>query len=117
MKVLLKIALMIALSYLGQLIFPWWIIAVVTLIIAMIIKSKPFTDFLIGFLSLAILWGVIAWYLDFNTNSILTVKMAALFSVENSSIMILVTGLIGGLVGGFGALTGNLLRNILNERI
>lgn len=110
-KVLLKIGFTAVLAYLFQFVFPWWSIVIASFLISLIISSNGFSSFISGFLGIAILWFVLATIVDMKTNSILTERIAGIFSLPNNFILILVTAVIGGFAGGFGALTGSQLRN------
>ena len=110
LKVLLKIGFTLILAFLFQTVFPWWSIVVASFLISLIISTKGLSSFIAGFLGIAILWFFSATIIDIKTGSILTERIAAIFSLPNTWLLILITTLIGGLVGGFGALTGSYLR-------
>ncbi|MDI9358672.1 MAG: hypothetical protein QM528_06975 [Phycisphaerales bacterium] len=91
-------------------IFPWWSFAVAVFIIHCFFKQGHFLSFLSGFMSIFILWFCIALVMDVRNNHILSQKIASLFYMNGSSIMlIIVTGLIGGILGGLAALTGSFI--------
>jgi hypothetical protein len=110
-KVLVKIILTALMAYLLQTMFPWWTIVIASFSISFIVSTKGPASFLGGFLGIGILWFILASITDIRTDSILTERVAEIFSLPNSSLLILLTSIIGGLVGGFGALTGNQLRS------
>lgn len=110
-KVLIKIGLTSMLAFILQSVFPWWTAVIASFLISFIISSKGLSSFIGGFLGIAMLWFIMAAYTDIATGSILTDRVAAIFSLPNSWLLILVTSLIGGLAGGFGALTGSHLRS------
>ena len=113
LKVLLKIGFTAILAYLLQIMLPWWSIAVASFLISLIISTKGFSSFISGFLGIAFLWMILASYVDITTGSILTERIAGLFTLPNSWSLIMTTSLIGGIVGGFAALTGSTLRSWL----
>ena len=115
MKILFKIILTVALAYLLQYFFPWWTAVLAAFIIALLIKSSLINDFLSGFLGVGLLWGVMAWVIDMQTNSMLTSKIAMLFSLDNPTYLILITGLVGGIAGGLGALSGNQIQGFFTK--
>ena len=114
MKFLFKTILILLFSYLGQLLFPFWSIAIIALVISLFVKSKGFSSFFAGFLAVFLLWFSTAFIIDASTQSILTDKVASIFQVSGIVLMI-ITGVIGGLVGGFGSLTGSLLNTTFFE--
>ena len=113
LKVLLKIGFTLILAFLFQTMFPWWSIVIASFLISLIISTKGLSSFIAGFLGIAILWFFSAIIIDIKTGSILTERIADIFSLPNTWLLIFITALIGGLVGGFGALTGSYLRNLI----
>jgi hypothetical protein len=110
-KVLLKIILTAVLAYLLQTILPWWSVVIAGFTISFIVSTKGLSSFLGGFLGIGILWFVLATITDYQTDSILTDRVARIFSIPTGLLLILFTSVIGGIVGGFGALTGGYLRS------
>jgi len=108
MKFLLAILLTAALGFLAGLYFTWWALAVVAFGIAVLIPQRLMPAFFSGFLGIFILWAVLCFWIDIKNDSILSHKMAMIFPLAGSSLlMILVSALIGGLVGGMAALAGS----------
>lgn len=110
-KILLKIVLTAFLAWLLQMMLPWWSVAIAGFAIGFIVYTRGFTSFLTGFLGVGILWFLLAMIIDVQTGSILTARVAAIFSLPYNWLLILVTSVIGGIAGGFGALTGSHLRS------
>ena len=116
MKVIIAIGFIALIAYGAQLYFPWWIIAVVAFLIAVLFSDSGGKAFLSGFAGIFLLWFIHALIIDISTDSILTEKIAALFFVQYPIILIAITAIIGGLVGGMGALSGYYLRStIINK--
>ena len=110
MKFALKVISIAFISFFLQQLLPWWVIAFSACLVAASFKSSGLSDFMAGFLGVGLLWLTMAWWIDLETDSILTQKIATLLNVGKAYVVILVTGLIGGIVGGFGALSGHFLR-------
>lgn len=111
MKFIVSLILMAALSFAACLYLPWWSIAIVCFIIAVLIPQPAGTAFLCGFISLFILWAGVSFWISNNNEHVLAHKISALIlKKDNPDMLIIVTGLIGAVVGGFAALTGSLLR-------
>ncbi len=110
LKVLIKIGLTVSLTYLLQSTFPWWTGVIACFLINFIISSRSLPSFVSGFLAMAFLWFAMATVTDLKTGSVLTAKVAAIFSLPNSLVLIIVTAIIGGIAGGLGALSGCHLR-------
>ncbi|MFT6881717.1 MAG: hypothetical protein ACI83W_001595 [Marinoscillum sp.] len=116
MKLLIRIVLIFLFTYLLSFYAPWWIIFAVSFLVGFFIYGHPFNAFLAGFLGGGILWLSYSWYLDLNTNSILTNKIVALFPFEDPFTLIALSGLVGGLSAGFGALSGNSFRGLFIKK-
>ena len=112
-KVLIKIGLTSMLAFILQSVFPWWTAVIASFLISFIISSKGLSSFIGGFLGISMLWFAMAAFIDIKTGSILTEKVADIFSLPNSWLLIIVTLTIGGFAGGLGALTGSHLRSLI----
>jgi hypothetical protein len=111
MKFTAAILLTALLGFLGGIWLPWWEIAIVAFGVSIIIPQQRWDSFLSGSLGIFFLWGILAWWIDFKNNSILSQKVAQIFPLGGSSyLLILVTAIIGAIVAGFAALTGSFLR-------
>ena len=111
MKLILSVLLIAALAFLSGMFLPWWSIAIVSFLIPLLIPQAPGIGFLSGFFGIFILWGILAFWIDIKNNGILSHKIAELFPLGGSSILlILVTAFVGALVGGFAAMSGASLR-------
>ncbi|MDX1629578.1 MAG: hypothetical protein R3345_12810 [Fulvivirga sp.] len=108
MKFIIKIILIAGLSYLLQLLFPFWVVAIVAFIINIAIQTNGWTSFLSGFIGVGLLWFIVASGIDSRSEGILSDQVAELFYV-NSFLLKIITGFIGGLVAGFGGLCARML--------
>ena len=116
MKFLIQIVLTVLLSYVAEHFLPWWTIGLCAAIVAMGLNLNKITAFLGGFTSISLLWMAVATLIDVRTNSILSTKIAPLLGFQSSTLLILLTGLVGGLVGGLGALSGQQLHTLLTQK-
>ena len=90
----------------------WWFFAVVAFLVAALIHQKGYKAFLAGFLSLFILWFVLAFWMDLANEGVLSVKIASILPLDGSKwLLMIVTAFIGGLIAGFAALSGSYLRS------
>ena len=111
MKPTLSIVLIIILSFLSCLYFPWWSIAIVAFVISILIQQSHFVSFICGFISLLWLWGLLSLWISLNNGHILAHRVSLLiFKTDSPYLLIIVTALIGALVAGFAALTGSFIR-------
>lgn len=111
MKFLVSTALISLISFIACLYLPWWSIAIVALLVAIIFPQKPLWSFLAGFCALFLLWTILAFIISSSNNHILAHRMSLVILKRDSPfVLMLVTGLIGALVAGFAALAGSFVR-------
>jgi hypothetical protein len=116
MRFLLSVSLILVFAFIAGLYLPWWSIALISFLVLLLIPQSIGISFLAGFISIFLLWAGLALIIDIKNESILSQKIAALFSLgEASFLLILITGLLGGLVSGFAAMSGSTLRLILKS--
>ncbi len=113
LKLVLKIVFTAVVAFLLQMYLPWWSVAIAGFVISFILSSSGITSFLSGFFGIGINWFVLAFYIDGANNSILSQKVAQIFTLPNPMVLIIVTAVVGALTGGFGALTGSYFRNLI----
>jgi hypothetical protein len=116
MKFMIQVVLTGLLSYGAEHFLPWWAIGICAAIVAVGLPLNRITALLGGFTAIALLWMIAATLIDVRTNSILSVKIAPLLGFQSSTLLILLTGLVGGIVGGLGALSGQQLRTLLTQK-
>lgn len=111
MKFIVVVLLTALLGFAAPLYFTWWSFAVTSFIIALFVHQKAWAAFIATFLGLFLLWLIMAMIIDSNNNHLLSQKIAMLLPLNGSStLLILITALIGGLVSGFAGLSGSLAR-------
>ena len=111
MRFILSVLLIALLSYIAGLYLPWWSIALVAFAVSLLITQSLGAAFLSGFTGIFLLWALLAVWIDSKNESLLSHKIAQLFPLGGSSILlIIVTALVGGLVGGLAAMSGAALR-------
>ena len=107
MNFLLGTLLTACLSYIAGMFLPWWSIAIVAFLVALLVRQTIAESFLSGFTALFLLWGILALWIDIKNENILSGKIAQLFSLgESAFLLMIITALIGALVGGFAAMCG-----------
>ena len=111
MKFVLTTLLIMLLSFIAGLYLPWWSIAIVAFLAALLMQPRIGFGFLAGFLGVFLMWAAVAFWIDTANESILSHKVALLFPLGGSSLLlILVSAFVGGLVGGFAAMAGSCIR-------
>ena len=116
MTFLIRLILISLASYALGYTMPWWSIIVCAVVVSFFLPGNNFNAFLSGFLGVGLLWMVLAWKVDMQTGSNISVKIAQLFQVDQSNLLIIGTGVVGALVGGFSAFTGNSFRQIFIKK-
>jgi len=117
MRFLLSVLLIGLFSFIAGMYLPWWSIAIVAFLVSLMIRQGRGRSFLAGFTGIFLAWMMIALWIDAKNESLLSKKIALLFPLGGSSILlILVTALIGALVAGFAALRGSSLRGLKTKR-
>lgn len=118
MKATVSILLTALITYtVGLFGFPWYAYAISTFIIYVAIPQNAFKSFITAFLTIAILYLLIAGKQDFDNDHLLSKKVAAIFKLkENYGILYLLTCLLNGLVAGFAALSGTFFRKMLSNK-
>lgn len=107
MRFLLQLIVIALLAFVLELFLPWWSIALAAFAGGAVLHSRM--NFLAGFLAIALLWFFHALIINASAAAPLADRVAKIFSL-NSTLLIIVTALIGGLVGGFAAMAGGALR-------
>ncbi|HMR81559.1 MAG TPA: hypothetical protein PKE30_00405 [Niabella sp.] len=111
MKFFISIITIAVISFITGLYLPWWSIALVSFIIALLIHQRPLASFISGFASIFVFWMIIASLINTANNSILANRIGEMLGIgQNPVLLIFITALIGGLVGGFAALSASYLR-------
>lgn len=111
MRFILATLLTITLSFIAGWYLPWWSIALVAFLVALLIKQKLLWAWLSGFMAIFLLWGVLATVIHLRNHGILTRKIATLLPLQgNVALLLILTALVGALVAGFAAMSGSSLR-------
>ena len=111
MRFILATLLTATLSFIAGLFTPWWSLAVISFLVAVLIRQRLGMAFLSGFTGIFLCWGLLSLWIDAKNNHILSHKIALIFPLGGSSVLlILVTAVVGALVGGMAAISGSSLR-------
>jgi hypothetical protein len=110
MKLLTSILLTALLSFVAGLYLPWWSMALMAFLVAIVIRQRPVRSWLGGFAGLFILWGLLAFWIDVKNQGVLSARIATLIPLGGSALaLIFVTALVGAIVAGFAALSASYL--------
>lgn len=108
MRFIIVIVTTAVFSFISGIYYPWWMIAVISFAVSLLLPQKPAVAFIAGFLSIFLLWIILAASINASNNGILAGRVGQLFKIgSNPAILIFITGLIGGLISGFAALSAS----------
>lgn len=108
---MLLIILIALTAWILNLFLPWWSLAIPCLILGAWLGRSGLRSFLYGFLGIGILWLAQTTVTHIANNGILTSRIADLFSLPNSLLLIAITVAVGGVAGGLSTLTGYYFRS------
>lgn len=111
MRFIISLILTALTGYVLGIFLDWWSIALAAFLVALAFPQSPGKAFLSGFLAVFLLWGGMALAMDLRNDHILSGRMAqVILKSDSSTIMILITALLGGIVGALSALSASMLR-------
>ncbi len=91
---------------------PYWGLMIAVALIGFAVGGNSGAAFFAGGLAFGIAWLAVSLTVSIKTGSGLPEKMAILFGVPNSSLLWIITAILGFTIGGLSSLTGNLLRKL-----
>lgn len=98
--------IILLLSFLFQMVLPWWIIIVISFGTCGILGKNGKIAFLQSFFAIFLMWIGMALYKSIPNENILASRIAEMLSLKYWPLVVFVTGLIGGLVAGIAGLCG-----------
>lgn len=111
MKTITYIFLIAILSYIAHLYIPiWWLFAIISFAVSFAFSKDAWSAFYTGFLAIFGLWFFLFIFGSVNNDFLLVNKMTALIGLPHSSLLILLSTVIGGLVSGLASLSGYFLK-------
>ena len=105
----------IALAFVSGPWLPWWTIAPLAAVVCFLLRARPLHAFIEGFLAGLLLWGGLAFFQDMVNDHILSAQIGVLFNGLSSTMVVVVTSVIGGLVASLGAWTGATVRVLFQQ--
>ncbi|MGV3529222.1 MAG: hypothetical protein ACO1OO_10035 [Flavisolibacter sp.] len=118
MRFLLAVLLIMVFSFLAGIFLPWWSLAIVAFLVALLLVQRILFSFLAGFTGIFLLWAILSFWIDLKNEHILSQKIALIFPLGGSSVLlILVTAFVGALVGGFAAMAGSSIRPAVRKSV
>lgn len=112
MKFLIATLLTALLSFIAGLYFPWWSLAIIAFLVAVLVHQKSGKAFLSAYTGVFFLWAGLAVWSTVKNEGLLAKKIATLLPLSgNIFFLVFITGTIAALVAGLGAMSGSFLRS------
>ncbi|SHM93511.1 hypothetical protein SAMN05444266_11447 [Chitinophaga jiangningensis] len=112
MKSFAHFLLILILAYVAGMVLPWWSAPLAAFLITVMYPLRPGKAFFNSFLSVFILWLVLAFYQDVRNDHLLANKMSLIImQVKSAPLLGVISAFLGGLVAGFAGLTAAYLRS------
>lgn len=111
----MSVLVIFVLSFLAELVLPWWSIAVVAFLVGAWKPSSGWKAFGAGFLGVSALWFIAAEYIHLHTGGVLTTRVAEMFKIPIPFLLVVMTAVLGGLVGALAATTGFHFKKVLEK--
>lgn len=103
-------------SVLGQMWLPWWILMLVSALGALLFMNNALLAFGVAFATIAIEWFLYAYLINKGNDFIMADKIATLFQLDSSILLMVVAALVAGLAAAFSASSGALLRSMVSGK-
>jgi len=111
--------ILLIVTFIIQLVSPWWIIIPITLVISFYFNRKPWPSFFISFIAIFMVWVLYSFYLSSMNDHILANRIGLLLGLPKNTInwfwVMLLSGLPGGMVAGFAGLAGQYMRKAFTD--
>lgn len=103
------------LSFLLQLILPWWIVVVISFAVCGLISKTAKISLWSPFFAILLLWGGMAFYKSYLNEHLLAGKIALVFGLSAWWQILTATALVGAFVSGVAGLCGFHFRKAILE--
>lgn len=117
---MLLFVLILVLSFVFQLLLPWWVIAPVAFICCLIRARQAFPAFLISFLAIFLLWLVTSILISSRNDHILSTRVGQMLGLGVSTyswlLVALISSTLGAIVAGFAGVSGYLLKRLTSQK-
>ncbi len=115
MRFILLLLLTAVLCYLTLYIMPWWIPMLIAFLLVIIFPVRGGQAFVSTGTGAALCYLIITFFADRANEQILSRKMAELFGLPSTSLLLVLTALIGFITAGLGGWSGSFLRQMFQR--
>lgn len=113
---ILNFVITIVIALVLSLFMDWYSVMVASLITGFLLPLKRIAVFLVPFLAIFILWAVYSYTLGSSNDFILAEKIAVLLDLKgNTTLLLVITGLVGGIAGGVAGVLGKQLSTLFSK--
>ncbi|WEK18424.1 MAG: hypothetical protein P0Y49_16670 [Candidatus Pedobacter colombiensis] len=96
----------IILSFLFQMVLPWWIIIIISFVTCGLIGKTGKIALWAPFFAILLLWTVMALFKSLPNNNILAMRVAEMFGVQSWILILILTALLGAFTAGISGFCG-----------
>jgi len=107
--------IILLLAFICGYLVPWWVACILALIAAFFLGKTPAQAFWSGFGGLALAWTALALLKSIPNNHILATRVAKMFQLPQWWMVLAITAIIGGLAGGMCALSGLMVKRVVEK--
>lgn len=115
MKALITIIITALLAWIGSILIGWWMIAVATFLMAVLFKQSVGRAFILGAVSIGVLWLFLILQSDIANHNVLSERIAGVVGVSHL-VLIIINIIIGMLMGGLGGWSGAAMSKMFDKK-
>ncbi|GIV40630.1 MAG: hypothetical protein KatS3mg033_2430 [Thermonema sp.] len=110
--------LILILSILVQIFFPWWSMAVVCFVVAALFGKRFWGTTFSAFLAVFFIWAIRAFFADLQNDQLLSRRIAAMLGMPQiGEWLFLVSALLGGIVAFMAAWSGYATKRLFKKKV
>jgi len=104
-------------AYIAGVYLPWYAFIFSSFVIGFFYTKGHFNALLAGFLAVFVLYCLQAWWIDKQSEGVLSRKIAEVFGVSDGIVLAVIGGILGGILSGLAAGTGTSLRDAMKGKV
>jgi hypothetical protein len=108
-------SLILLLTFISGYVLPWWAACVLAFAAAFALGKTSSQTFWSGFCGVGLAWIALALLKSFPNEHVLAGRVATMFHLPHWLLLLAVTALIGAIIGGMSALSGRLVRRVIEK--
>jgi hypothetical protein len=109
--------LILVLTILAQIFFPWWSMAVVCYVVAALFGKRFWATTFSAFLAVFFIWAIRAFFADLQNDQLLSHRIAAMLGMPQiGDWLFLVSALLGGVIAFMAAWSGYATKRLFRKK-